>query len=195
MKTLLLTIDFINDIVHPKGKIASAAQYVADYSVLEKVDDVIALARKNNLLIAHVKVGFSFDYIQCPKKSPVFGKAPELGALKLGEWGTDFHEQLKINSADPIIIKHRVSALYATSLATMLSANNIDQVIITGVSTNMAVETLARELHDRDYHVIIVEDACAAATKEIHEASLVSLRRIATVCNTENLPSILMADD
>lgn len=195
MKTLLLTIDFINDLVHPKGKIASAAQYVLDYSVLPKVNDVIALARKNHLLIAHVKVGFSFDYIQCPKKSPVFSKAPELGALKLGEWGTEFHESLKINASDAIIIKHRVSALYATSLATILSANSIQQVIIAGVSTNMAVETVARELHDRDYSVIIVEDACAAANREIHEASLVSLRRIATVCNIENLPSILITQN
>jgi len=51
----------------------------------------------------------------------------------------------------------------------------------------MAVETLARELHDRDYKVIILEDACGAATKEIHEASILTLKRIADVCKTDQL--------
>lgn len=187
MKTLVLVIDFINDIVHPNGKIAASAHYVAEHHVIDKVNNVLTFARANNYFIAHVKVGFSENYIECPAQSPLFGKAKEFKALQLNTWGTEFHAEVAVHLNDPVIIKHRVSALYATDLETILRAQKIEKIIICGVSTNMAVETVARELHDRDYQVVIVQDACAAATAEIHQASLKTLERIAKVCSSAEL--------
>ncbi|ALA24715.1 hypothetical protein [Piscirickettsia salmonis] len=40
-KTAVLVIDFINDIVHPDGKIAKAASYIQQNNTLEKVNQVI----------------------------------------------------------------------------------------------------------------------------------------------------------
>lgn len=191
MKTTLLIIDFINDIVHPKGKRSATATYVADNDVMQFANEAIAIARKNVIPIIHVKVGFSPSYIECPLNSPLFGKSKKDKALQLGEWGTEFHETMDVQDSDTIIIKHRVSALYATPLETILKANQIDTVIVCGVSTNMAVDTITRELHDRDYKVIVVKDACGAATKEAHEATLKTLSRIATVCNTRELTNFL----
>ena len=187
MQSLVLIIDFINDIVHPEGKIAASANYIAHNNVIAKVNNVLTFARKEKHLIAHVKVGFSANYIECPEQSPIFGKAKEFKALQLGTWGTEFHHDIVSGSNDIVIVKHRVSALYATPLETILRSQKINTVIISGVSTNMAVETTARELHDRDYRIVIVKDACAAATTEIHEASLKSLERIATVCTSNEL--------
>ncbi len=183
MNTLLLCIDFINDIIHPKGKIAASAKFVAEHQVIQHANAAIATARVKNIPIVFVKVGFSPNYIECPAHSPVFAKAKELGALQLGTWGTELHEELDVQPNDTIIMKHRVSALYATSLATILTAQRIEKVIICGVSTNMTVETTTRELHDRDYQVIVLSDACGATTQEIHTASLTTLARIATVQN------------
>ena len=53
-----------------------------------------------------------------------------------------------------------------------------------GVSTNMAVELTAREAHDRDYLVEIVEDACAARTKESHDISIKVLSSFSKIINT-----------
>lgn len=181
MNSLLLTVDFINDIVHPEGKFASAAQYVLENNTLQQAHQAIQFCRQQTIPIIHVKLGFSPNYLECPQNSPLFTKAKKLGALKLGEWGTEFHEVMDIKPQDNIIIKHRVSALYATPLASILTANQIDQVFIAGVSTNMAVETVARELHDRDYQVVIIEDACGAASKENHQAALNSLSRFSKI--------------
>jgi ureidoacrylate peracid hydrolase len=180
-KALLLVIDFINDIVHPKGKVPSCAEYVEKYQVMENVNQAIHWARKQHFPVVHVKVGFNQNYEECPEHSPLFSGAKQHGALKLGEWGTEFHEKIDVNKADLVIIKHRVSALYATPLAAILGAQQINTVIVTGVSTNMAVETITRELHDRDFNLIVLEDACGAATREIHEASLKTLARIAKI--------------
>ena len=98
---------------------------------------------------------------------------------------------MDVQEDDTIIVKHRVSALYATPLESILKANQIDTVIVAGVSTNMAIETVTRELHDRDYKVIVVGDACGAATVETHEASLSTLKRIADVCEARELRDLL----
>ncbi len=185
MNNLLLCIDFINDIVHPKGKIASAASYVAEHHVIEHANEAIAAARAKNIPIIQVKIGFSKNYAEAPKHSPLFKKAIELGALQLDEWGCEFHEILDVKPDDTLIIKRRISALHATLLESILQKKDISRVVVCGVSTNMAVETVVRELHDRDYQVTVLEDACGASSVEVHQASLTSLSRIAQICTVK----------
>ncbi len=182
MKKLLLVIDYINDITHREGKIAAPANYIEQHGVFTAVNAAIAKFRQQQEIIVQVKVGFSPDYIECPPHSPLFAKNAELGSLQLGSWGTEFHDALDVQASDAVIIKHRVSALYGTPLMAILRANAIDTVVVAGVSTNMAVETVVRELHDRDFNVVVLADACAAASVEAHEASLRTLARLARVC-------------
>lgn len=192
--TALLVIDFINDIVHPKGKITATATFVEKNKVIENANRVIAFARKNNIAIAFVKVGFSAGYVECPSHSPIFGKAKEWKAFQLNTWGTDFYEKLDVQTTDFVIVKHRVSAFYATALEPFLRANQIQNLILTGVSTDMAIQTTAREAHDRDYRVIIVGDACGAGSEESHQFTLKELQRIAEITIATNLDTNLFAN-
>ena len=47
-----------------------------------------------------------------------------------------------------------------------------------GVSTNMCVETTAREAADRGYQVTLVEDACATTFEELHLVTLRNFQRL-----------------
>jgi hypothetical protein len=47
-----------------------------------------------------------------------------------------------------------------------------------------------RDAHDRDYQVVIVEDACAAASEEEHQESIKLLGQIAKVVEVEGLVSL-----
>jgi ureidoacrylate peracid hydrolase len=188
-RALLLTLDFINEVVSSESKFGSCAAHATEQKVMEKANKAIAWARKKGILVAHVKVGFTGNYIDCPKNSPVFSKAPEKGILKLGTWGTEFHKDMDIHPEDVVIVKHRVSAFYATDLEPLLRANQIDTIYLSGVATNMAVELTAREAHDRDYQVVIIKDACGSWNEESHNISLGILSRIATVITTAELPN------
>ncbi|KTC95965.1 cysteine hydrolase family protein [Legionella feeleii] len=179
-KTALLVIDLVNDIVHPQGKIAASAAFIRDREVLEQVNQVIKLARQAQFPIVHIKIGFSASYIECPIQSPLFSKVKQAGALQLGTWGTEFHEKIDLQPDDFILIKKRVSAFYATNIEAILHAQKIDSLILTGVSTDMAIQSTAREAHDRDYQVTIVEDACGAAQQRVHENAISQLARIST---------------
>ncbi|MEY8702133.1 cysteine hydrolase family protein [Francisella philomiragia] len=185
---LVIVADFINEIVDEKGVFgAHNAQRVKDDKTIEKANQLIKWAREKNIMIAHVKVGFSKDYKECSKVSPMFKKAPEYGVLQLGTWATDFHPDMDVQEHDIIITKHRVSALYGTNLEVILRANNIQEIIICGVSTSYVIESTVRELHDRDYSVIVVADACNASSQEAHEASLSNLNKIAKIVCVDNL--------
>lgn len=187
MTPALVVIDFINDIVHPKGKIALSAERIIKNHVIEKANQAISLAREKHWPIIFVKVGFHPSYPECPKHSPLFGKSSSLGALLLGSWGTEFHEELDFHDGDLVIVKHRVNAFYATQLEAILRANHIDTLILSGVSTNMAIEHTAREGHDRDYSVIVLKDACESGSEEAHLAALASMGRIAKVITCAEL--------
>lgn len=167
-KTALITIDFINDIVHPDGKIPSCAAMVAQREVLERTNRAIAWARAHAIPVVHVKVGFPADYVNCPSGSPVFGAAARLQALRLGDWGCELHAALDVQPQDFIDIKPRVSIFYCTRLESLLRARRIDHLVLAGVSSNMAVEMAVREAHDRDYQVTVLADCCAAASAELH---------------------------
>ena len=180
MKALLLTLDFINDITHPRGKVARYAGRIEQHQTIERTNQAIAHARRHNWPIAHVRVGFDATYAQCPKHSPMFSSAAEHQALQLDSWGTAFHDKLAHEQTDTIITKHRVSAFYNTDLEVLLRAQHIDTLILCGVATNMAVEHTARDAHDRDYRVVILTDACEAASDTANQATLASLARFTT---------------
>ena len=90
--------------------------------------------------------------------------------------GKAFHDYLNYQPSDIVVIKHRVSPFYATSLEALLRAQQIDTLIICGVSTNNAVQAAARDGHDRDYQIIVLEDACGAKNIETHENTLALLK-------------------
>ncbi|MDO8955092.1 MAG: isochorismatase family cysteine hydrolase [Gammaproteobacteria bacterium] len=191
MSRLLLTLDFINEFNDPAGKAPVCAEMVKKHGVIAKANQAIAWARKNGVLIAHVKVGFAKNYANCPLNSPLFGKAKELELIELGGWGTEFVKELDVQPEDSIIIKHRISAFYNTSLETYLRANKIETIILCGVATNFAVEAAAREAHDRDYNVITLKDACAGRTEEQHEqAFAIALGALTKVMTVDELTQL-----
>ncbi len=181
-KSLFLVMDMMNDLVAEDG--FSAKGYgvqVKDRGVLANTAAAIAAARAAGVGIGHVRVGFSADYRECPPASPIFSGARTNGIFQLGTWGTEVHPTLAPQPQDFDIVKHRVSPFYATSLEAILRANGIARVILCGVSTNGVVHSGAREAHDRDYEVVILEDCCAGVTADEHMHAIACLGRYARI--------------
>ncbi|WP_299494393.1 isochorismatase family cysteine hydrolase [uncultured Shewanella sp.] len=178
MRSAIITLDLINEICHKKGKLAQYADRIENKAILNKVNQLTAWGRARDMLICHVRVGFSADHKEVSSASPLFSGAKVNNALVLNSWGGAFCEALNREMGDVEIVKHRVSAFYGTDLDLILRANHIEQLILTGVSTNNAVELTAREAHDRDYRVTVATDLCEALTDEEQEASLTFLSRI-----------------
>lgn len=182
MKSMLLVMDMMNDLVHPDG--ANAKTYAVQAKARQLYANTvraIASARNVGVPVGYVRVGFSPDYRECPPASPIFSKARDAGLFKLGTWGTEIYDEFAPQPGDFDIVKHRVSPFYGTSLEPILRAQGIGRLVLCGVSTNGVVQGAVREGHDRDYACTILEDCCAGATDEEHAFALAGLRRYAEI--------------
>jgi ureidoacrylate peracid hydrolase len=88
-----------------------------------------------------------------------------------GEWNGDFYKVRPLPH-EPVVIKHRYGAFESSDLDLVLRSNGIRTVIMTGVATNVCVETTARQAFLRDYYVVFTRDCTATFTKPEHEAAL-----------------------
>ena len=187
MNTALIGLDYIVDITHPSGRPARCAAHVAERDVIAKANRALAIAQQLQWLRILVKVGFEPGYADLPRQSPVFGRAEEYGAFALNGPGTHFHPDLRADLANLVVVKPRVSPFYGTRLEAALRANRIERVVLAGVSTTWAVQAGARDAHDRDYEVWVLEEACAAADEHEHKRSMDMLSGIARVVTLEEL--------
>ena len=59
----------------------------------------------------------------------------------------------------------------------ILRANGIRNLWLLGVTTDVCVSSTMREANDRGYDVLLISDACRAATPALHEATLAGIER------------------
>ena len=190
MNTAFIGLDYIIDIMHPDGKIARSATHAAKRGIIIKANQALTIAATKGWLSILVKVGLNPLYIDQPKQSLMFGRIHQLNALKLGAYGTEFHPELNVTENHLIIIKPRISAFYGTSLDAALRANKIERLIIAGVSSSWAVQATARDAHDRDYQVCILEDACAALDDIEHQTSMKLMSMIAQIITVDDMDKL-----
>lgn len=187
--SMYLVLDMINDLVHadgPNGK-KGYGPILAKRNTTANTAEALRKARAAGVRIGYVRVGFSPDYRECPPTSRLFQGAKKAGMFKLGTWGTEVHPALKPEPGDYDIVKHRVSPFYATSLEAILGANGVRRLYISGVSTSGAVLSAAKEGHDRDYEIVVLEDCCCALTEEQHQAVIEQMQRIAVITTSKDV--------
>jgi isochorismate hydrolase len=103
----------------------------------------------------------------------------------LGKWwgeliidGTEdwrFLPEVTIESKDTVLPKKRYSAFFETDLDTTLQSRGIQDLIISGVMTNLCCETTARDAFMRDYRVFFLIDGTATGRSDLHLATLKNL--------------------
>ena len=88
---------------------------------------------------------------------------------------SEIHPELAPLVNEKIILKHRYSSFYNTDLETVLRCLKIEDLVITGIMTNMCCESTARDAYYRDYRVFFPADATGSVNEEMHLASLLNL--------------------
>jgi biuret amidohydrolase len=85
------------------------------------------------------------------------------------------HPEIAPNPGEKVIQKHRYSAFYNTDLETILRVLKVEDLVISGVMTNMCCESSARDAYYRDYRVFFLADGTGSINEEMHLASLMNL--------------------
>jgi ureidoacrylate peracid hydrolase len=96
--------------------------------------------------------------------------------LKPGDWLADYY-LVSPEGDEPVLTKTRYSAFFNTPLDAMLRNRGVDTLIMTGVGTNVCVESTARDGFMRDYQIVFLSDCTACAVPQLHEATLMTITR------------------
>lgn len=72
---------------------------------------------------------------------------------------------------DVVVTKQNWGAFYGTDLDLQLRRRDVKRIAIGGISTNIGVESTARDAYERNYKLLFVEDAMAALSAQEHRHS------------------------
>jgi nicotinamidase-related amidase len=96
----------------------------------------------------------------------------------LGSREHEIVDELKPLPGEHVLRKTTIGAFASTNIDSLLRALGCEQLYLTGVSTNMCVETTAREAADRGYGVTLVEDACGTTHEDLHQVTMRNFQRL-----------------
>jgi ureidoacrylate peracid hydrolase len=179
----LILGDLQNDFLHPDGAYARGGQTSPAIAALpEKLAPLVRHARDNGVLV----VATLFTLVPGRGAEPIM--SPHLKQLRPflrrgdfapGSWGQQLVDTL--GPADIAVEKVAYSAFYMSRLEWVLGRCGIEQLYVTGIVTNGGVASTVRDAHVRDFHCAVIEDGCAAFSREVHQAAIAGLRPVADI--------------
>ena len=181
----LIIIDMQRDFIEPGGFGDALGNDVGLLrSIIPNVKALQEAFRRCNLPIFQTVEGHLPDLSDCPHSKRDRGngslkigdRGPMGRILVLGEPGNGIIPELAPLPDEVIIPKPGKGAFYATDLEAHLKAQGITHLIITGVTTEVCVQTTMREANDRGYECLLIEDATESYFPELKQATLEMVR-------------------
>ncbi|MCH8077844.1 MAG: isochorismatase family protein [SAR324 cluster bacterium] len=183
--TALLVVDMQNDFCAPGGLVSQDGRDIsAAEALVKRLPAFIAEARAAGVLVVFVRCLYTTAenfYLsdvwleQAARKRK--GGYTRIPVCREGSWEGDFSGDVRPEAGDPVVTKHRYSAFHNTDLDTILRANAIRTLVLTGVVSNVCVETTAREGFVRDYYIVAPADGAAAYVEADHLATMSNIDR------------------
>ncbi|MCC7666890.1 cysteine hydrolase family protein [Liquorilactobacillus satsumensis] len=174
MRQALIVIDVQNDYFE-NGKM----ELEAPQEALQQIKRVLTFFKTAELpiiYIQHIKEGTTADF---------FGR---------GTKGAQLHTDLEVDSSAIVIEKQFPNSFVKTKLEETLKSLQVEQVVITGMMTQMCVDSTTRASRELGYNPILLADATATkalsfgtnkvAAKDVQYAFLAALQSFAQVLST-----------
>lgn len=115
--------------------------------------------------------------------------------ITLDEDDSQIIEEIAPVNDEIVVTKTTDSALTGTNLRLILNNLGIKNVVCVGIFTDQCVASTVRSLADESFNVVVLEDACAAGSMELHNAELTIINNIyAKVISTDDLIKVLSSN-
>jgi len=184
-RTAIIVIDCQVDFGAPDGEMARrGADMTAPQAALAKAVRLVDAARQAGVKIVFVRLvthpGGENKVAREAKQRHHDGE-PDLCVE--GTPGAGFIGPLP-QANDMIVSKTHFSAFARTGLAELLHAQNVDTLVLAGLTTECCVASSAWDAFERDFHVFIASDACAAYEDGLHREALRALKMSGAILGT-----------
>ena len=177
----LLIIDMQRDFLEPGGFGEMLGNDVSQLRrTIKPNKKLLAAWREKNLPVIHTREGHRPDLADLPAAKKIRGRgkmcigdAGPMGRILVrGEIGHDIIPELYPLPNEPVIDKPGKGAFFATDLHAILQNRAIRQLIVTGVTTEVCVNTTVREANDRGYDCLVPSDCVGSYFPEFQEMGL-----------------------
>ena len=181
----LIVIDMQRDFLEPGGFGDALGNNVSLLqAIVPTLKSLIAGFRSMGLPVIHTIECHQPDLSDCPpaklkrgKGDLTIGSEGGMGRILVkGEPGNGIIAALAPLPGESVIYKPGKGAFYATNLDAILKEQGITHLFITGVTTEVCVQTTMREANDRGYECLMVEDCTASYFPEFKQATLEMVR-------------------
>jgi ureidoacrylate peracid hydrolase len=186
--SVLLVVDVQNDFCHPEGLFAKAGLDLTDVQAcVEKILPLIHVARTSGVPVIFVKTCHDAWNNSAGFLERHMRKAARAEICATGTWGAEYY-RVEPTKDDCEVIKHRYSAFIGTGLEVILRSLTRQTIVVTGVTTNVCVESTVRDAYMRDYRPVLAEDCTGAPTRQEHESAVHNVRTyFGSVTDSESL--------
>jgi len=185
-KTALMIIDMQRDFCDPSGYMHTRGGDVAlARAIVPRISAVRDACREAGIAIIYTREGHRPNLSDLPRSKRIktalagaeIGSQGPLGRLLIrGEHGWDFIDELHPDDAEIVIDKAGTGSFHGTELNDILSNQSVENLIITGVTTGVCINSTVREASDRGYNVLVLEDCCAEPDPKTHEIAIELLK-------------------
>lgn len=181
----LMIIDMQRDFLEPGGFGEALGNDVSRLQgIVPTVQRLQTIFRDRGWLVLQTVEGHRPDLTDCPPSKRDRGNptlkigdpGPMGRILILGEPGNQVIPELAPRPNEIVIEKPGKGAFYNTNLEFLLKTHGISHLIVTGVTTEVCVQTTLREANDRGYDCLLVEDATESYFPEFKQSTLAMVR-------------------
>lgn len=175
----LLIVDMQNDFcaeggfLHEarRGDAATGIRVDDNERIAATIDALADAARRAGMPVVWLCSCYDYKYLAPAHIAKRTGE----GLCMEGSWGADYF-RIRPREGDRVVVKHTFNGFHDTDLHQQLQALGVKTLLMTGVATNVCVDTTLRIGFVLGYHIVVVEDAVGSGNRLGHEGTLSTVR-------------------
>jgi len=153
---------------------------------LNNTKQLIDLAKKNAVQVIFSKITPLPANFESPVRKYFFRKR----VMPTQQSPNAYDLTIEPTGDDIVTPKNTASMFMGTNFELLLRNAGITTIILTGIATEVGIESTARDAYNRGFFPVIISDAVSSFNQEGHKRSLENMKNMSIQLKTEELFSV-----